>query len=1197
MSKLKGFIGPTYQLRTVNYEGQKTINMYPEMDEVSALGMPTSKEQEVAMLVSVPGEDIVANLPKSPIRGLHLTAFGSVICVAGNSVYSLNTPDKGITWTTPNVIADLTTTTGPVCIADGIPNYYNGVLNSGSISQVVVVDGSNYGVVFEEGTTSAIQLNSSNAYNGANYVTFQDGYFVFTQNVISPTVFFAADPLNISDLDEVTANLGPDYVSRVISDHDILWFFGGHSSSVWQNTGGALGSNQFQQIPGSYAEGGCNLPWTIQKVSGQLIWVSNDSRGFGQVFLAAGYRGVRVSNHSVENWIQSFPDLTGISTWTYQDGGHSFYCINIPTSTTTWCYDLTTKMWSERAYFKNGTFSRDLIEHHIALSAPYYVASHLCSDYNSTKLYTLSNNSYLFGTEPIYRMRTAPHMSAGLDRVFYSQFQVDLESGIGLDGYGYAYPTGLNPVGYSATANAVPLNGNGVGGVYNFVDSNGNPALPTGTVSITPLPSSGVWSNSFTNHGDGTVTLNTSTFTITNTPFATGTGGISNFTFSGIASGTTINSANIYATDWRGTNLQSTTPITNLCTDSQNFADVSTWTLSGVTLAPSAWSTYPAMVSSAYRPSASVWVAGFGALATETTPSHAYSNTFGTLQVGGTLANAASITTTTTPGSTTYTSTLTYTTFGTGVNLSGTLNMSCLSTTISPSNMVISYSLDAGTTWVPVFTTTTSTMPSEVVSGSDFLPGSPLQVSGLTIPDMSLFQVQVNITTSNSMVFGASNSIYIWDILFLSAVEVPGSTAQNAPDGSNAGTYLIEDTTFNQHGALCSYNTNSGATTTISCYYQIGDSSRELELLLTGQKLTFSGSISGHTLTVLTPPSTGSLAIGMSVDGKGILPGTLISGGSGTVWTLNQYIGESSYSTAVIAPEPMVAYQILNSASFKSDGTHVGGTMTPVGTQFIGSVHTNQLTVISSYSGSLAIGQTISGTGITSGTTIIAGVASPYTLSNTMADTGPQLITASSSGTGIYRCSVSGVEVETGTHYAGALLYNPATWPYDKYVGNGASRLGIWGFQVQNGTETIYIPSSGGVSGTDYITVDLTGGTCVFNIPPYQGSILSWSGSVTGVSVYPLVFIATFPYTAYPNTTTSIGTDPQVRLSYSDDGGHTFSPEQSVSMGKIGNYMTRCIWRRLGMSRDRVFRLSCSDPVKFNIIGAEIKAKGADING
>jgi len=108
---------------------------------------------------------------------------------------------------------------------------------------------------------------------------------------------------------------------------------------------------------------------------------------------------------------------------------------------------------------------------------------------------------------------------------------------------------------------------------------------------------------------------------------------------------------------------------------------------------------------------------------------------------------------------------------------------------------------------------------------------------------------------------------------------------------------------------------------------------------------------------------------------------------------------------------------------------------------------------------------------------------------------------------------------------------------------------------------------------------------------------LSWSGSVTGVSVYPLVFIATFPYTAYPNTTTSIGTDPQVRLSYSDDGGHTFSPEQSVSMGKIGNYMTRCIWRRLGMSRDRVFRLSCSDPVKFNIIGAEIKAKGADING
>lgn len=69
------------------------------------------------------------------------------------------------------------------------------------------------------------------------------------------------------------------------------------------------------------------------------------------------------------------------------------------------------------------------------------------------------------------------------------------------------------------------------------------------------------------------------------------------------------------------------------------------------------------------------------------------------------------------------------------------------------------------------------------------------------------------------------------------------------------------------------------------------------------------------------------------------------------------------------------------------------------------------------------------------------------------------------------------------------------------------------------------------------------------------------------------------------------GTDPQVLLRWSDDGGHTWSNHHSRSMGKIGESWKRVIWRRLGMTtklRDRIYEISGTDPVKVAINGAEL---------
>lgn len=61
--------------------------------------------------------------------------------------------------------------------------------------------------------------------------------------------------------------------------------------------------------------------------------------------------------------------------------------------------------------------------------------------------------------------------------------------------------------------------------------------------------------------------------------------------------------------------------------------------------------------------------------------------------------------------------------------------------------------------------------------------------------------------------------------------------------------------------------------------------------------------------------------------------------------------------------------------------------------------------------------------------------------------------------------------------------------------------------------------------------------------------------------------------------------NPKISMEFSDDGGKTFSYERIRSMGKIGEYGKRAIWRRNGrFPRFRLMRFKMSDPVKPVII-------------
>jgi len=74
--------------------------------------------------------------------------------------------------------------------------------------------------------------------------------------------------------------------------------------------------------------------------------------------------------------------------------------------------------------------------------------------------------------------------------------------------------------------------------------------------------------------------------------------------------------------------------------------------------------------------------------------------------------------------------------------------------------------------------------------------------------------------------------------------------------------------------------------------------------------------------------------------------------------------------------------------------------------------------------------------------------------------------------------------------------------------------------------------------------------------------------------------------------TSGQGSDPQIWLDWSDDDGRTWSARKPFrSMGKIGEYKKRLRWDRMGATRERIYRVTVSDPVKCSIIAAHLTAR------
>lgn len=81
---------------------------------------------------------------------------------------------------------------------------------------------------------------------------------------------------------------------------------------------------------------------------------------------------------------------------------------------------------------------------------------------------------------------------------------------------------------------------------------------------------------------------------------------------------------------------------------------------------------------------------------------------------------------------------------------------------------------------------------------------------------------------------------------------------------------------------------------------------------------------------------------------------------------------------------------------------------------------------------------------------------------------------------------------------------------------------------------------------------------------------------------------------------TPVGSNPQVMLRWSDDGGYTWSNIRTSSVGMTGQTAARILFTRMGSTRsftglDRVFELSSTDQFAVALVGARIDVDGQSV--
>jgi len=264
---------------------------------------------------------------------------------------------------------------------------------------------------------------------------YQDNYGIYIKQ--QSDIFYISsinDFSVVNALDFARTSSLPDNLVAAISIREEVWFFGRDTIQVWYNTGAEY--FPFQPRTNLVITYGCAAPYSLARGHNNLLfWLARNSEGGLIVAMSQSYDVVPISTEPINVELRSYSVIDDAIGFVHQWNGHIFYVLTFPTADRTWVYDITTQAWHERRsrLANNLPASNEYRQGRWrANSFVYFDNKYLVGDFESGKVYELSDEYYTEDGEIITCERTGRILENILNRLILYSLQIDFEAGKGL---------------------------------------------------------------------------------------------------------------------------------------------------------------------------------------------------------------------------------------------------------------------------------------------------------------------------------------------------------------------------------------------------------------------------------------------------------------------------------------------------------------------------------------------------------------------------------------------------------------------------------------------------------------------------------------------------------------------------------------------------------------------------------------------
>lgn len=408
MPDYPGFIGPTGFSRSDSMSCERTINMYVQ-------SLPN--DPKTLMLYSMPGLQVVTELPSGPVRGLWEATNGRVFAVTSTTLFELFAG-----WTFLN--------------RGSVPNGTNlvSMVDNGT-HLVMSVEGT--GLAYNFATNVLTTIVPEDPALTFGRLAFIDAYVLSNQpDTRRFWVSNLNDALTWGALSYYDAQARPDNLTAILTDHREIWAPGTQSIEVWSPTGRPIndlqGIGPFARMQGVMIEQGIASPWSLQALDNTVMFLGGTPRGDGPVWEMQGYTPRRISTHALESSMSLMSTVGDAVGFVARHGGHSFYGIDFPSGGETWLYDRGTQSWTELARLEEDGSLGPWLTHQHCMA----FGVHAFGSRDDGKIMVWNPGFHYYGDKERYCARTGPFLrdEDGGKKITFASFQLRCLTGQGLDG-------------------------------------------------------------------------------------------------------------------------------------------------------------------------------------------------------------------------------------------------------------------------------------------------------------------------------------------------------------------------------------------------------------------------------------------------------------------------------------------------------------------------------------------------------------------------------------------------------------------------------------------------------------------------------------------------------------------------------------------------------------------------------------------